>query len=96
MKRMTGSVFTGAVLAAGLLWPSAALAHANPALCQYPLGDKMVTIPCGADPQAEPGMAGNMPGQLPADMPGPADNGRPPNYGPGDGWYPGCQTVPMC
>ena len=95
MKRITGTAFTGAVLAAGLLWPSATPAHANPpALCHYQLGDKIATIPCDEDPQAEPGMAGNMPGQLPPDMPGPDDYDR--QIKQQDGWYPGCHTTPMC
>jgi len=82
----------------GLL--SGPVARADPpALCHYQLGDKTVTVACDADPQAEPGMAGNMPG----------------DRGPGsaiarfeeeqqevlegqyqDGWYPGCNTTPMC
>jgi hypothetical protein len=95
MKRMTGRALAGAVLAAGLLWLAATLAHASPpALCQYPLGDKIVTIPCGTDPQSQPGMAGNLPGQLPSDMPGPADTEQ--QFRDQDGYYPGCQTVPMC
>jgi hypothetical protein len=58
--------FTAAVLAPILLWPLATPAHADPpALCQYPLGDKIATIACDSDPLAEPGMAGNMPQQLP-------------------------------
>jgi Protein of unknown function (DUF732) len=84
MKRISGTVYTGAVLTFGLLWPSAT-AHANPpALCQYQLGDKIATIACDADPQAEPGMAGNMPVQLP---PQPA----PPAAFPGSGQPRGAQ-----
>jgi hypothetical protein len=75
----TGTTFAAAVLAPVLLWPSATPAHANPpALCQYPLGDKIATIPCDSDPLAEPGMAGNLPPQLP---PQPA----PPAASPGSG-----------
>jgi hypothetical protein len=62
MKRISGTMYSGAVLAFGLLWPSAT-AHANPpALCQYQLGDKIVTVACGTceDLLAEPGMAGNV------------------------------------
>lgn len=104
MKRLTRIVLMGAVLAAGPLWQSLMPAQAAPGeLCQYQLGDKVATIACDTDPRSQPGMAGNMPEDR---GPGSAiwefeqeDLRRQQEVlqsGGRSGWYPGCNTVPMC
>jgi|GEM_PF-6779775 len=93
-------IFTAALLLFGpVVYQSAPLAHAGPYdVCQYQLGDKVVSIACGSDPLAEPGIAGNLPGSAGRDpgLPQPTTPGLPPGYSEADGWYPGCTTVPMC
>jgi hypothetical protein len=78
-----------------LVWSP--LAEANPyspSLCTYQLGGKTVTMFCSSDPQAEPGMAGNMPGQLPPELQDPGQIG----WNQYQQWLQdtNCSTVPMC
>lgn len=104
MKRVTGTALAAASLVVGLWWLSTPPAHADePALCQYQLGAKVATIRCDSDPRAEPGMAGNMPEDRGPDS-AIAQFEREQQRqreellrtGGRSGWYPGCNTTPMC
>ncbi len=65
IHRFVAAAFPIAVLVVGLAPSMAAPAAASPAFCEHQLGDKVVTVPCGDDALAEPGMAGNLGGYEP-------------------------------
>ncbi len=81
MRRILGVGASGLVLVAGLFMSSGSAQADAPSYCQYPLGSKIVTVPCGEDALAEPGMAGNLPMQLPPAMPPAASPGSAPPIG---------------